>query len=60
MAESGTLQMSRKDVYEACTVVLHIGDNKSFAEHKLTPKMIDAIIDCAVEEAVERMKGKGK
>lgn len=40
--------MSRRDVYEACTVTLPIGDNKAFTEHKLTPKMIDAIIDCAV------------
>lgn len=52
--------MNRKDVYKACTVTIPIGGNKAFTEHKLTPKMIDAIIDCAVEEAVERMKGKGE
>ena len=54
--DCGGGRMSRKEVYKACTVAIPIGGNKAFTEHKLTPKMIDAIIDCAVEEAVKEME----
>lgn len=54
--------MTREEVYDKCTEKIYptFRDYKEGAysvEQLLPKKAIDAIIDCAVEEAVERMKG---
>ena len=43
--------MRRADVYDKCIVRKHIDGVNDYQEYKLTPEMVDAIIDCAIEEA---------
>ena len=55
--------MNRQDVYDKCTEKIYptLEDYKEgvcLTKHLLPKEAIDAIIDCAVEEAVMRMKGE--
>ena len=49
--------MTREEVYDKCTERYGIGDEVIYAARfLLPPEAIDAIIDCAVEEAVKAVK----
>ena len=50
--------MSRNEVYEACKVYIRPQDpmrESGYTKTLLTQDAIDAIIDCAVQEAVKEM-----
>lgn len=50
--------MTREEVYNTCTEIIRKGENEYIIGRILLPKhAIDAIIDCAVEEAVLALKG---
>lgn len=50
--------MTREEVYGKCVEKIYEDYEKGsyFAKHILPKEAIDAIIDCAVEEAVRRIK----
>ena len=48
--------MTREEVYRTCEITLWETENIRKSEILLMPNMIDAIIDCAVEEAVKRIR----
>lgn len=48
--------MTREEVYDKCQIKAKVSDGIWEAKILLMPDMIDAIIDCAVEEAVKRIR----
>lgn len=48
--------MTRDDVYKACLARKHVRDGICELGETIPKALIDLIIDCAVEEAVERIK----
>ena len=48
--------MTREEVYDKCKIQAKVRDGIYEAKMLLMPDMIDAIIDCAVEETLKRIR----
>lgn len=51
--------MNRDNVYKLCERIIEKGNGYYISEIMLSKEAVDAIIDCAVCEAVEAMKSMG-
>lgn len=51
--------MNRDNVYELCKRVIERGSGYCISEVMLSKEAVDAIINCAVSEAIETMKSMG-